>query len=146
MRKFVKKLIDRSECVLATGHSFLFVTDFEKKKYKELFGEFIFKEKEMKVGVSDIVFDSEWEEINALIKEGKVIFGYDDCLSDVEEYEKMKYKLAKKKEAENKLLSKSLPQASKENEEKFVSLYKKLDSESQMIILKLCEMLASRDG
>ena len=146
MRKFVKKLLDRSECVLATGHSFLFVTDFEKKKYKELFGEFVFKENIMKVSVSDIVLDSEWEEINALIKEGKVIFGYDDCLSDAEEYEKMKYRLAKKKEAENKLLPKSLPQSSEENEEKFVSLYKKLDGESQMIILKLCEMLASRDG
>ena len=100
MRKFVKKLLDRSECVLATGHSFLFVTDFEKKKYKELFSEFVFKEKKMTVGVSDIVLDSEWEEINALIKEGKVIFDYDYCLSDAEEYEKMKYKLAKKKEAE----------------------------------------------
>ena len=142
MRKFVKKLLDRSECVLATGHSFLFVTDFEKKKYKELFGEFVFKENIMKVSVSDIVLDSEWEEINALIKEGKVIYGYDYCLSDAEEYEKMKYKLAKKKEAENK----PLPKSSEVNEEKFVSLYKKLDGESQMIILKLCEMLASRDG
>ena len=146
MRKFVKKLLDRSECVLATGHSFLFVTDFEKKKYKELFGEFIFKEKEMKVGVSDIVLDSEWEEINALIKEGRVIFDYDYRWDDAEGREEIRYKLAKKKEAENKLLPKSLPQASKENEEKFVSLYKKLDGESQMIILKLCEMLASRDG
>ena len=89
MRKFIKKLLDRSECVLATGHSFLFVTNFEKKKYKELFGEFVFKENIMKVGVSDIVLDSEWEEINALIKEGKVVFGYDDCLSDAEEYEKI---------------------------------------------------------
>ena len=146
MRKFVKKLLDRTECVLGTGHSFLFVTNFEKKKYKELFGEFVFKENIMKVGVSDIVLDSEWEEINALIKEGKVIYGYDYCLSDAEEYEKMKYKLAKKKEAENKPLPKSLPKSSEENEEKFASLYKKLDGESQMIILKLCEMLASRDG
>ena len=32
MRKFVKKLLDRTECVLGTGHSFLFVTNFEKKK------------------------------------------------------------------------------------------------------------------
>lgn len=142
MRKFVKNLVDRSECVLGTGHSFLFVTNFEKKKHKELFCESVFKENIMKVGVSDIVLDSEWEEIHALIKEGKVIFGYDDCLSDAEEYEEMKYKLAKKKEAEDKLL----PKSSKENEEKFVSLYKKLDGESQMIILKLCEMLASRDG
>ena len=142
MRKFVKKLLDRSECVLATGHSFLFVTDFEKKKYKELFGEFIFKEKEMKVGVSDIVLDSEWEEINALIKEGRVIFDYDYRWDDAEGREEIRYKLAKKKEAENKLL----PKSSEVNEEKFVSLYKKLDGESQMIILKLCEMLASRDG
>ena len=48
MRKFVKKLLDRTECVLGTGHSFLFVTNFEKKKYKELFGEFVFKENIMK--------------------------------------------------------------------------------------------------
>ena len=142
MRKFVKKLLDRSECVLATGHSFLFVTDFEKKKYKELFGEFVFKEKEMKVGVSDIVLDSEWEEINALIKEGRVIFDYDYRWDDAEGREEIRYKLAKKKEAENK----PLPKSSEVNEEKFVSLYKKLDGESQMIILKLCEMLASRDG
>lgn len=31
-----------------------------------------------------------------------------------------------------------------EIEEKFVSLYKKLDGESQAIILKLCERLAPR--
>lgn len=142
MRKFVKKLLDRSECVLATGHSFLFVTDFEKKKYKELFGEFVFKEKEMKVGVSDIVLDSEWAEIEALIKEGRVIFDYDYRWDDAEGREEIRYKLAKKKEAENK----PLPKSSEVNEEKFVSLYKKLDGESQMIILKLCEMLASRDG
>ena len=142
MRKFVKKLLDRSECVLATGHSFLFVTDFEKKKYKELFGEFVFKEKEMKVGVSDIVLDSEWEEINALIKEGRVIFDYDYRWDDAEGREEIRYKLAKKKEAENK----PLPKSSEVNEEKFVSLYKKLDGESQAIILKLCERLASRDG
>ena len=37
MRKFLQKLLGRTECVLATGHSFLFVTNFEKKKYKELF-------------------------------------------------------------------------------------------------------------
>lgn len=139
MRKFVKKLLDRSECVLATGHSFLFVTDFEKKKYKELFGEFVFKEKEMKVGVSDIVLDSEWEEINALIKEGRVIFDYDYRWDDAEGCEEIRYKIAKKEAIENELFSKS-------SEEKFVSLYKKLDGESQMIILKLCEMLASRDG
>ena len=139
MRKFVKKLLDRSECVLATGHSFLFVTDFEKKKYKELFGEFVFKEKEMKVGVSDIVLDSEWEEINALIKEGRVIFDYDYRWDDAEGREEIRYKLAKKKEAENK----PLPKSSEVNEEKFVSLYKKLDGESQAIILKLCERLAS---
>ena len=142
MRKFVKKLLDRSECVLATGHSFLFVTDFEKKKYKELFGEFVFKEKEMKVGVSDIVLDSEWAEIETLIKEGRVIFDYDYRWDDAEGREEIRYKLAKKKEAENK----PLPKSSEVNEEKFVSLYKKLDGESQMIILKLCEMLASRDG
>ena len=139
MRKFVKKLLDRSECVLATGHSFLFVTDFEKKKYKELFGEFIFKEKEMKVGVSDIVLDSEWEEINALIKEGRVIFDYDYRWDDAEGCEEIRYKIAKKEAIENELCSKS-------SEEKFVSLYKKLDGESQAIILKLCERLASRDG
>ena len=142
MRKFVKKLLDRSECVLATGHSFLFVTDFEKKKYKELFGEFVFKENIMKVGVSDIVLDSEWEEINALIKEGRVIFDYDYRWDDAEGREEIRYKLAKKKEAENK----PLPKSSEVNEEKFVSLYKKLDGESQAIILKLCERLASRDG
>ncbi len=98
MRKFVKKLLDRSECVLATGHSFLFVTDFEKKKYKELFGEFVFKEncesvfKEniMKVSVSDIVLDSEWEEINALIKEGRVIFDYDYRWDDAEGCEEIR--------------------------------------------------------
>ena len=139
MRKFIKKLLDRSECVLATGHSFLFVTDFEKKKYKELFGEFVFKEKEMKVGVSDIVLDSEWEEINALIKEGRVIFDYDYRWDDAEGCEEIRYKIAKKEAIENELFFKS-------SEEKFVSLYKKLDGESQAIILKLCERLASRDG
>ena len=139
MRKFVKKLLDRTECVLGTGHSFLFVTNFEKKKYKELFGEFVFKENIMKVGVSDIVLDSEWEEINALIKEGRVIFDYDYRWDDAEGCEEIRYKIAKKEAIENELFSKS-------SEEKFVSLYKKLDGESQMIILKLCEMLASRDG
>ena len=137
MRKFIKKLLDRSECVLATGHSFLFVTDFEKKKYKELFGEFVFKENIMKVGVSDIVLDSEWEEINALIKEGRVIFDYDYRWDDAEGCEEIRYKIAKKEAIENELCSKS-------SEEKFVSLYKKLDGESQAIILKLCERLAPR--
>lgn len=139
MRKFIKKLLDRSECVLATGHSFLFVTDFEKKKYKELFGEFVFKEKEMKVGVSDIVLDSEWAEIETLIKEGRVIFDYDYRWDDAEGCEEIRYKIAKKEASENASFSKS-------SEDEFVTLYKKLDSESQMIILKLCEMLASRDG
>ena len=89
--------------------------------------------------MSDIVFDSEWAEIKALIKEGRVIFDYDYRWDDAEGCEEIRYKIAKKEAIENELCSKS-------SEEKFVSLYKKLDGESQMIILKLCEMLASRDG
>ena len=139
MRKFVKNLVDRSECVLATGQSFLFVTNFEKRMYKELFCESVFQEKSLGIKVSDIVFDSEWAEIKALIKEGRVIFDYDYRWDDAEGCEEIRYKIAKKEAIENELCSKS-------SEEKFVSLYKKLDGESQMIILKLCEMLASRDG
>ena len=139
MRKFLQKLLDRTECVLATGHSFLFVTNFEKRRYKELFCESVFQEKSLGIKVSDIVFDSEWAEIKALIKEGRVIFDYDYRWDDAEGCEEIRYKIAKKEAIENELCSKS-------SEEKFVSLYKKLDGESQMIILKLCEMLASRDG
>lgn len=139
MRKFLQKLLDRSECVLATGQSFLFVTNFEKRRYKELFCESVFQEKSLGIKVSDIVFDSEWAEIKALIKEGRVIFDYDYRWDDAEGCEEIRYKIAKKEAIENELCSKS-------SEEKFVSLYKKLDGESQMIILKLCEMLASRDG
>ena len=139
MRKFLQKLLDRSECVLATGYSFLFVTNFEKKKYKELFCESVFREKSLDIKVSGIVFDSEWAEIEALIKEGRVIFDYDYRWDDAEGCEEIRYKIAKKEAIENELFSKS-------SEEKFVFLYKKLDGESQMIILRLCEMLASRDG
>lgn len=139
MRKFLQKLLNRSECVLATGQSFLFVTNFEKRRYKELFCESVFQEKSLGIKVSDIVFDSEWAEIKALIKEGRVIFDYDYRWDDAEGCEEIRYKIAKKEAIENELFSKS-------SEEKFVSLYKKLDGESQMIILKLCEMLASRDG
>lgn len=139
MRKFLQKLLNRSECVLATGQSFLFVTNFEKRRYKELFCESVFQEKSLGIKVSDIVFDSEWAEIKALIKEGRVIFDYDYRWDDAEGCEEIRYKIAKKEAIENELCSKS-------SEEKFVSLYKKLDGESQMIILKLCEMLASRDG
>ena len=142
MRKFVKKLLDRTECVLATGHSFLFVTNFEKRRYKELFCESVFLEKSLDIKVSGIVFDSEWAEIEALIKEGRVIFDYDYRWDDAEGCEEIRYKIAKKEAIENELFSKS----SEVNEEKFVSLYKKLDGESQAIILKLCERLASRDG
>ena len=136
MRKFVQKLLDRTECVLATGHSFLFVTNFEKRKYKELYCEFVFQEGS--VSVSDIILDSEWAEIKALIEEGRVIYGYDCCWNDAKEYEKMKYKLAQKEASENAPFPKS-------SEDEFATLYKNLDSESQMIILKLCEMLASHD-
>ena len=139
MRKFLQKLLNRSECVLATGQSFLFVTNFEKRRYKELFCESVFQEKSLGIKVSDIVFDSEWAEIKALIKEGRVIFDYDYRWDDAEGCEEIRYKIAKKEAIENELCSKS-------SEEKFVSLYKKLDGESQMIILKLCERLASRDG
>ena len=139
MRKFLQKLLDRSECVLATGQSFLFVTNFEKRRYKELFCESVFQEKSLGIKVSDIVFDSEWAEIKALIKEGRVIFDYDYRWDDAEGCEEIRYKIAKKEAIENELFSKS-------SEEKFVFLYKKLDGESQMIILRLCEMLASRDG
>ena len=139
MRKFLQKLLNRSECVLATGQSFLFVTNFEKRRYKELFCESVFQEKSLGIKVSDIVFDSEWAEIKALIKEGRVIFDYDYRWDDAEGCEEIRYKIAKKEAIENELCSKS-------SEEKFVTLYKKLDSESQMIILKLCERLASRDG
>ena len=142
MRKFLQKLLDRSECVLATGYSFLFVTNYEKKKYKELFCESVFREKSLDIKVSGIVFDSEWAEIEALIKEGRVIFDYDYRWDDAEGCEEIRYKIAKKEAIENELFSKS----SEVNEEKFVSLYKKLDGESQAIILKLCERLASRDG
>ena len=137
MRKFVKNLVDRSECVLATGQSFLFVTNFEKRMYKELFCESVFQEKSLGIKVSDIVFDSEWAEIKALIKEGLVIFDYDYRWDDAEGCEEIRYKIAKKEAIENELCSKS-------SEEKFVSLYKKLDGESQAIILKLCERLAPR--
>ena len=139
MRKFLQKLLDRSECVLATGQSFLFVTNFEKRMYKELFCESVFQEKSLGIKVSDIVFDSEWAEIKALIKEGRVIFDYDYRWDDAEGCEEIRYKIAKKEAIENELFSKS----SEVNEEKFVSLYKKLDVESQAIILKLCERLAS---
>ena len=139
MRKFLQKLLGRTECVLATGYSFLFVTNFEKKKYKELFCESVFREKSLDIKVSGIVFDSEWAEIEALIKEGRVIFFFFFCWDDAEGCEEIRYKIAKKEAIENELFSKS-------SEEKFVFLYKKLDGESQMIILRLCEMLASRDG
>ena len=128
--------------MLATGHSFLFVTNFEKRRYKELFCESVFLEKSLDIKVSGIVFDSEWAEIEALIKEGRVIFDYDYRWDDAEGCEEIRYKIAKKEAIENELFSKS----SEVNEEKFVSLYKKLDGESQAIILKLCERLASRDG
>ena len=137
MRKFLQKLLGRTECVLATGQSFLFVTNFEKRRYKELFCESVFQEKSLGIKVSDIVFDSEWAEIKALIKEGRVIFDYDYRWDDAEGCEEIRYKIAKKEAIENELCSKS-------SEEKFVSLYKKLDGESQAIILKLCERLAPR--
>ena len=88
--------------------------------------------------MSDIILDSEWAEIKALIEEGRVIYGYDCCWNDAKEYEEMKYKLAQKEASENAPFSKS-------PEDEFATLYKNLDSESQMIILKLCEMLASHD-
>ena len=139
MRKIVKKLLDRTECILGTGYSFLFVTDFEKKKYKELYGEFTLHDGHSKVDASEVLLDSEWDEIKALMDEGRMVYGYDSCWDNAKEYKEMKYKLARKEALENASISKP-------SEEKIVSLYKKLDGESQMIILKLCEMLASRDG
>ena len=65
-----------------------------------------------------------------------MIYGYDSCWSNAKEYKEMEYKIAQK-------ASESAP-FSKSAEEELVSLYKKLDNESRMIILKLCEMLASK--
>lgn len=137
MRKFVQKMLDRTECILSTGHTFLFVTDFEKREYKELYCEFVFHDDYLNVSVSDILLDSEWDEIKVLVDEGRMVYGYYSCWNDAKEYEEMKYKLAQKEASENAPFSKS-------SEDEFVTLYKKLDSESQMIILKLCEMLASK--
>lgn len=36
MRIFLKKLYDKSEAIIGTGHSFIFVTDFEREKFKEI--------------------------------------------------------------------------------------------------------------
>ena len=137
MRKSIKKLLDRTDCILSTGHSFLFVTDIEKKKYKEMgYEEYV---KEGVASVSEVILDAEWAEINTLIKKGKILWGYDYLVfGDPIEYEKMKLNVLNKKELDIKTHSNDAL------EEEYISIYKKLDKESQKIILTLCKKLVSK--
>lgn len=65
MRKELKKIYEKSEGIICTGHSFLFLFDIEKAKYKEVF-----------VPIEDwedcpclMMHATEMDEIVALIKE-----------------------------------------------------------------------------
>ncbi len=96
MRKSIQKLLDRTDCILSTGYSFLFVTNIEKKKYKEMWYESHFKEGFAKV--SEVILDSEWEEIETLIDKGEVLWDYEHLVFENPiDYEKMKLKVINKK-------------------------------------------------
>lgn len=79
MRTKIKKLYDRSECVLSSGHSFLFVTDFEKQKYIELF------EERCGHALDDTLLDVEYGEIKADIDCGIMPWGYVEFLDDIDD-------------------------------------------------------------
>lgn len=138
MRKSIQKLLDRTDCILSTGYSFLFVTNIEKKKYKEMWYESHVKEGLAKV--SEVILDSEWEEIKTLIDKGEVLWDYDDLLfRNPIDYEKMKLKVINKKVFVNN----TIPDNSLEEE--YLRIYKELDKESQELILKLCKKLVNKE-
>ena len=138
MRKSIQKLLDRTDCILATGHSFLFVTNIEKKKYKEMWYESHVKEGIAKV--SEVILDSEWEEIKTLIDKGEVLWGYEHLVfGNPIDYEKMKLKVINKKGFVNNTISND------SFEEEYLRIYRELDKESQELILKLSKKLVNKE-
>jgi len=88
--------------------------------------------------VSEVILDSEWEEILSLINKGEVLWGYDDVIfGNTVDYERMKLKVLNKKKSESKATS------NESLEEEYIRIYKKLDEESKEIILKLCKKLVN---
>ncbi|MCR5396581.1 MAG: hypothetical protein K6E64_03840 [Lachnospiraceae bacterium] len=138
MRKSIQKLLDRTDCILSTGYSFLFVTNIEKKKYKEMWYESHVKEGIAKV--SEVILDSEWKEIEGLIDKGEVLWDYEDSVfGNPIDYEKMKLRVINKTDFVNN----TIPDNSLEEE--YLRIYKELDKESQELILKLCKKLVNKE-
>ena len=73
MREFVSKLVDNSECILQTDHSFLFVYDFDNFKYKELFFQELYENKKEK-NVKNIIFNEEKQLIYSLIAKKQIVW------------------------------------------------------------------------
>lgn len=124
MRTLIKNLLEKSECVLSTGHSFLFVTDFEKKKYVELSEE----SEEPDLELTRVLLTPEWEEILELIKAGEVLFAHEDAFYDNGERIKMMSAVLKKKNLQNKENS---------DASDIVELYSSLSREKKQVIKEL---------
>lgn len=114
MRKELKKIYKKSEGIIGTGHSLLFVFDIEEEKFKEVF----FYDRSWKDCPGLMMHSSELEEIMNLYEEDGKPFALGDCdkggleiyqgtLFDFEE-EVLKYR-KKKEDIESFSVSRTIP-------------------------------------
>lgn len=103
MRKKLQKMYDESELILNTGMSFLFVSDLERRKYKEMG---LPSNNNGTISADIIMTQSEWEELVALMEQdnkpfstgtinGNEVVLYDtteyNMIEEIERYKKVSY-------------------------------------------------------
>lgn len=78
MRKLLKKIYEKSEAIICTGHSFVFVFDIEKEKFEEVF----FYVADWKDFSGLMMHSSELDEIMDLYKKDGKPYALGDCDED----------------------------------------------------------------
>lgn len=130
MRKMIRRLVDNSECILSTGYSFLFVSDFEKKKFIQKYEEDCLRVVEG-LSAEKIILDEEWAEIRELIDKGEVIHGYDTDMdpNNIGWCKIMNRILSKRKEAS------TITEKNVRSEEKMIELFRGFDKKPRILLL-----------
>ncbi len=81
MRKYVSDLIANSQCILITENSYLFVNDFEKYTYKELFFQEQYEDGS-KTNIKDIILNGESRILLGMMERNMVVYGYEPKLKE----------------------------------------------------------------
>ncbi len=128
MRKFVSDLLSKTECILSTGYSFLFVTDIENKTYVELYEQRTLDEG-FETDFKSILLDEEHEVINTMHRNHEIIRECDFDISDTIKHCRICNAVqAHKNELKAKEIINSFTHLSEKNQELVLKECKKIHS------------------